>query len=62
MRLKNDIQKFSTACELLLGDIVLERPLTKDEVLLIKHYCNELLLKVDQPPANPAQAEIPLSQ
>ena len=61
MRLKDDIQKFSTACEVLLGDIALQRPLTKDEVLLIKHYCNEVLIKVDQPPANPAQAKIPLS-
>jgi hypothetical protein len=61
MRVKNDIQKFSTACELLLGDIALERPLTNDEALLIKHYCNEVLIKVDQPPANPAQAQFPLS-
>lgn len=59
MRQKNNLQKFSSACEHLLADITMQGPLTHDEVLLVKHYCNEVLSKVDQPPENPAQVLIP---
>ena len=62
MRLSNEVFKFTGACEHLLAGIVLYRPLTHEEVLLVKHYCNEVLIKVDQLPANPAQGPIPPSQ
>ena len=62
MRLSNDVLNFTSACEHLLAGIVMYRPLTHEEVLLVKHYCNEVLTKVDRPPANPAQARIPLSE
>jgi hypothetical protein len=30
----------------------MHRPLTHDEALLIKHYCHEVLSKIDQPRNN----------
>jgi hypothetical protein len=62
MRLSKDVHTFTNACEHLLAGITIYRPLTHEEALLIKHYCNEVLTKVNQPPANPAQVRIPLSQ
>jgi hypothetical protein len=56
MRLSEDVNKFTLACEHLLADMVILRPLTADEVLLIKHYCNEVLSKIDSPPTNPRRA------
>ena len=50
MQVKEDVHKFTSACEHLLADIAIHRLLTQDEVLLIKHYCNEVLGKIDQPP------------
>ena len=50
MQVKEDVHKFTSACERILADIVIHRPLTQDEALLIKHYCNEVLDKIDQPP------------
>ena len=55
MRLSDDVHKFTSACEHLLADISILRPLTPDEVLLVKHYCNEVLAKIDSPPTNPRQ-------
>ncbi len=55
MKLSEDVQKFISACERLLSAIAIHRPLTQDEALLIKHYCNEVLSKIDHPPANPSQ-------
>ena len=49
MHLKEDVHKFTRACEHLIVGIETYRPLTQDEVLLIKHYCNEVLSKIDQP-------------
>ena len=51
MKLSEDVQKFINACERLLSGIAINRPLTHDETLLVKHYCNEVLSKIDQPPA-----------
>jgi len=53
MRLSDDVHKFTSACEHLLADMAILRPLTPDEVLLVKHYCNEVLAKIDSPPTNP---------
>ena len=50
MHLKENVHKFTRACEHLIAGIALYRPLTHDEVLLIKHYCKEVLTKIDQPP------------
>ena len=61
MPLSNEEQKFTSACELLIAGIAMYRPLTEDKRLLIKHYCNEVLTKVDHPQTNSAQVEIPLS-
>jgi len=48
MHLKENVHKFTRACEHLMAGIEMYRPLTQDEVLLIKHYCNEVLSKIDQ--------------
>ncbi len=61
MPLSNEVHKFTSACEHLIAGMAMYRPLTEDERLLIKHYCNEVLTKVDQPQTNSAQVEIPLS-
>jgi hypothetical protein len=50
MHLKENVHKFTRACEHLIAGIAMYRPLTQDEVLLIKHYCHEVLAKIDQPP------------
>ena len=50
MHLKEDVHKFTRACEHLIAGMEMSRPLTHDEVLLIKHYCIEVLSKIDQPP------------
>ena len=62
MRVSEDVHKFTSACEHLLADVSLVRPLTRDELLLVKHYCNEVLSKVDSPPRNPDQVKISLPQ
>ena len=49
MHLKENVHKFTTACEHLMAGMEMYRPLTEDEVLLIKHYCNEVLTKIDKP-------------
>ena len=60
MPLSNEVHKFTSACEHLIAGIAIYRPLTEDERLLIKYYCNEVLTN-DQPQTNSAQVEIPLS-
>lgn len=52
MNLSEDVHKFISACERLLAGIAIKRPLTQDEVLLVKHYCSEVLSKIGHPPAN----------
>ena len=47
MHLAENVHKFTSGCEHLLAGIATHRPLTKDEILLIKHYCNEVLSKID---------------
>jgi hypothetical protein len=46
MQLAKEVQSFSTACEHILSAIALERPLTKDEALMIEYYCVEILSKI----------------
>jgi len=55
MKLSEDVHKFISACERLLSSIAIHRPLTQDETLLVKHYCSEVLSKIDHPPAKPSQ-------
>jgi len=55
MNLSEDVHKFISACERILSSIAINRPLTQDETLLVKHYCSEVLSKIDHPPANPSQ-------
>ena len=60
MPLSNEVHKFTRACEHLIAGMAMYRPLTEDERLLIKHYCNEVLTKVE-PQTDSAQVEIRLS-
>jgi hypothetical protein len=60
MPLSNEVHKFTSACERLIAGIAIHRPLTEDERLLVKHYCNEVLAKVDPGQTNSARVEIPL--
>jgi hypothetical protein len=53
MEVSKDVHLFSRACEHLLASVAVHRPLTQEEVLLVKHYCNELLHKIVSPPTNP---------
>jgi len=59
-----DVHKFGGACENLLAGIRILRPLGEDEVLFIKHYCNELLGKIQplspitQEPAPPTSSPV----
>mgnify|MGYP003577247646 CR=1 len=48
MQLAEDVHKFTSGCEHLLSGIETHRSLTKDEISLIKHYCKEVLSKIDQ--------------
>jgi hypothetical protein len=49
-QVENDIGAFGKACERLLANIAIHRPLTQEEALFVKHYCRELLEKVASPP------------
>ena len=49
MHLAEDVHKFTSGCEHLLAGIETHRPLTQAEILLIKHYCHEVLSKIDRP-------------
>jgi hypothetical protein len=50
MKIQDDIGAFGSACEHLLASMAISRPLTKEEVLFIRHYCKELLDKTSEPP------------
>ena len=52
MHLKEDVHKFTRACEHLIAGMETYRPLSQDEILLIRHYCNEVLSKIAQPRRN----------
>ena len=54
MPLSTEVHKFTSARERLIAGIAMFRPLTEDERLLIKFYCNEVLTK--------AESSVPLSQ
>ena len=60
MRVKKAVANFTSACEHLLANMAIHRPPTESEVLLVKHYCNEVLSKIDSLPKNPDQVRIPL--
>jgi hypothetical protein len=53
MRVKNDLHSFTSVCERLLASVAANRPLTKDEANLLKHYCHELLKKLVAPHTDP---------
>ena len=46
VRLADEVQKFSIACDRLLALIRAERPLTKEEALMIEYYCKELHVQI----------------
>jgi hypothetical protein len=46
----NSIKAFGKACEHLLANIAIHRPLTQEEMILVRHYCKELLEKAAPPP------------
>ena len=50
MQLKEDIRAFGNACEHLIVSMATRRPLTEEEVLFIRHYCQELLVKTSGAP------------
>ena len=50
MKIQDDIGAFGSACEHLLASMAISRPLTKEEVLFIRHYCKALLDKTSEPP------------
>ena len=52
VQLSDDVQKFGTACEHILGSIATHRPLTEDEKHFIAYYCNEVLNVVTGPGFN----------
>jgi hypothetical protein len=62
MRFKDAVHNFTSACERLMAYMVIHRPPTEEEVLLVKFYCNEVLQKIDSPPTNPDEVNISLDQ
>ena len=46
MELTANVQKFSDSCESLLSSIMVHRPLTDEELIVIEYYCLELLAKI----------------
>ena len=55
MQLKDDIRAFGNACEHLIVSLTMHRSFTEEEVLFIRHYCQELLDKTSGPPhGNPS--------
>jgi len=50
MQVANDIHAFGKACENLLASIVIHRPLTETELLLVRHYCHKVLKKTAPAP------------
>jgi hypothetical protein len=52
MELAEDVQTFGRACERLLASMALHRSLSHDEVLFVRHYCQEVLEKTECPPTN----------
>jgi len=51
VEVSNQIKAFGRACEHLLAGVAMYRPLTEEEMLLVRHYCKELLEKAAPPPA-----------
>jgi hypothetical protein len=62
MQFKDAVHNFTSACERLIAYMALHRPPTDEEALLVKFYCNEVLQKIDTPPANPDQVKATLGQ
>ena len=46
MQVSDDVHTFGRACEHLLASVAIHRPLTEEEVLFVRHYCKELLVKI----------------
>jgi len=46
MQLAQQVKTFSYAREKLISSIAVYRPLTKDEAMMIEHYCMEVLAKI----------------
>ena len=52
MRVKKEVDNFTSACEHLLAAVHLNRPLNDDEKRLIDYYCCELQNKIISPPTD----------
>jgi hypothetical protein len=50
MRVKKEVNNFTSACEHLLAAVHLNRPLTEEEKRLVDYYCSELHDKLISPP------------
>jgi hypothetical protein len=46
MQVSDDVHTFGKACEHLLASVAIHQPLTEEEVLFVRHYCKELLVKI----------------
>jgi hypothetical protein len=62
MELKTAVHNFTSACEYLLAKMTIHRPPTGEEVLLVKHYCNEILQKLESPPTHADQVKLSLDR
>ena len=50
MQVSDDVHTFGKACEHLLASVAIHRSLTEEEVLFVRHYCKELLVKITTHP------------
>ena len=55
MDLSKIVEDFGKQCERLLSGIALHRPLTEEELVFVRYYCNELLEKTAQRSSGPSQ-------
>ena len=62
MPLSTGVHEFTRACEHLLAGMAIDRLPTEDDVLVIKHYCSEVIRHIDSPARNLDQVSIPLPQ
>jgi len=55
MDLSKIVEDFGKQCERLLRGIALDRPLTEEELVFVRYYCNQLLEKTAQRSHGPHQ-------
>ena len=59
MQVSDNVHTFGRACEHLLASVAIHRPLTEEEVLFVRHYCKELLVKIA---THPPEQDEPLGK